>query len=730
MMSSDSNKIILNSITELKLVLDKMYNVDDYENYIDNLDILENTFVNRNNWLLHYNVQGLLSFTKLTELQMFVNKFPIKVISLNEHWLNSSQLSNLNTFECFVLASHYIRVSSTRGGSCILVKKGTQFIERNDLIVSLKEDFVFESCCIAIPNESQLVISIYHNTNKSNVDGFLIKLEKLFKALKRESKRNHVYITSDFNIDILESCRDYNLRNRFLNLLISYGYTYNFKMPTRVTKETMSCIDNIITNNRVKQSKLLNIELGLSDHRALLISVDCKNDFTAQKGSTRKRIFTAQNIAGMVDCISNTSWNVCQLSTVQENFNSFLSSFKTCFESSFPYKSVKAKCGSKNILKNKRWITNGIIESSKKKRELHKIAKSSNDVNFIQYVKDYKHIFKKVCTAAKRMYNCKYISDSKNKSKAVWHVVKSELGISTTKKQDCTRLKIKDEICVDTKHIAHHLNIMFVNTTYKISANPQINSAIQLLSNFNCNKQASFVFKNVSAQEVHRVIMSLRNTKSVAWDEIPVQVLKASALYISQPLALIVNHSFMCGQFPSQLKYADVIPVFKKGERQDPNNYRPVSILPSISKVFEKIAHKQLCTYLENNGFLCKNQYGFRSGHSTIEAASEMIEQILEALDGSQDTAGIFCDLSKAFDCVNHSLLVSKLKFYGILGKPLEWFQSFLTDRKQRILLNNNGINIHHHGQTYVVVYHKDLFWVLYYLLFLKMICLIMLKII
>lgn len=139
--------------------------------------------------------------------------------------------------------------------------------------------------------------------------------------------------------------------------------------------------------------------------------------------------------------------------------------------------------------------------------------------------------------------------------------------------------------------------------------------------------------------------------------------------------------------FLNQLKHASVIPIYKKYNKENPDNYRPVSVLPGLSKVFEKVMYDQLGAFLNLNKVICKNQYGFRSGKSTVDAAAELIKYISEGLDGSQSTAGIFCDLSKAFDCVNHILLFEKLNHYGISGRALDWFRSYLTNRKQRVVI-------------------------------------------
>ena len=160
-------------------------------------------------------------------------------------------------------------------------------------------------------------------------------------------------------------------------------------------------------------------------------------------------------------------------------------------------------------------------------------------------------------------------------------------------------------------------------------------------------------------------------------------MLKVIAPVIIKPLTLLINQVLNTGTFPDKLKIAKVIPIFKKGDPSLFENYRPISLLPAISKVVEKIIALQLSSYFEKNKLLFDNQYGFRPKHSTEHAALELIDRSTNKMDTNEIPLNIFIDLSKAFDTIDHSILLNKLKYYGLKGSTLNLFQSYLSNRKQ-----------------------------------------------
>ena len=152
---------------------------------------------------------------------------------------------------------------------------------------------------------------------------------------------------------------------------------------------------------------------------------------------------------------------------------------------------------------------------------------------------------------------------------------------------------------------------------------------------------------------------------------------------ICHPLTHFINLSIISGVFPDQLKIARVIPLFKSGDKSIFTNYRPVSVLPAFSKILEKVIYNRLLDYLNKHEILSDNQFGFRKHHSTEYALTLLYDKISSAIDNNELTVGIFIDLSKAFDTVNHQILLDKLSHYGIRGVAFNWFVSYLSNRHQ-----------------------------------------------
>ena len=190
-------------------------------------------------------------------------------------------------------------------------------------------------------------------------------------------------------------------------------------------------------------------------------------------------------------------------------------------------------------------------------------------------------------------------------------------------------------------------------------------------------------FSPLSPDELENAFKSLQSNKSPGINEIDVNVLKEVFDIIKPILRHIFNWSILEGKFPDQLKIAKVTPVFKTGDKTDPGNYRPISVLSCISKILEKIMYNRLYDYLTKNDILFKKQFGFQKNHSTEHALLELVSEISESFENNKCTLGIFIDLSKAFDTVNHDILISKLRRYGITGTNLDWFENYLTNRKQ-----------------------------------------------
>ena len=176
------------------------------------------------------------------------------------------------------------------------------------------------------------------------------------------------------------------------------------------------------------------------------------------------------------------------------------------------------------------------------------------------------------------------------------------------------------------------------------------------------------------------MIKSLKNNKAAGPNSIPTKLLKLFVKEVNSPLSSLINLSFECGKFPDVLKTANLTPIFKKGDLLESTNYRPISLLPNISKIMEKLVHQRLTMFLEQKDLLYDLQFGFRNKTSTNHALIHITEKIRETLDNKNFACGVYIDLQKAFDTVNHKILLDKLNYYGVRGIGGNWFKTFLTN--------------------------------------------------
>ena len=252
-------------------------------------------------------------------------------------------------------------------------------------------------------------------------------------------------------------------------------------------------------------------------------------------------------------------------------------------------------------------------------------------------------------------------------------------------------LKINDSIESNPETLANHFNNFFTSIADNIRSNLTLSSK-NFKSFLKDKPQSSFFFNAITVDEVFNIILSLNKSKASGPYSIPDQILKLIPFEISKILANIFNSSFETGKFITALKNVKVVPVYKnKGSSLDVGNYRPISLLSNVDKIFEKIVYSRLIKYFDHKNIINKNQFGFRSKHSTNDALITITEQIRKNLDKSHFSCGTFIDLQKAFDTVDHKILLSKLDNYGIRGLSNQWFNNYLSGRKQFVSIMNHS---------------------------------------
>ena len=219
---------------------------------------------------------------------------------------------------------------------------------------------------------------------------------------------------------------------------------------------------------------------------------------------------------------------------------------------------------------------------------------------------------------------------------------------------------------------------------------PKIPNSDRTFDEYLFNKcKNSFFTEPVTKFDVKAEIKNLNSQKSPEYDGISIKMIKTVANEISEPLSHVFNFTFLSGTIPDSLKIALVTPVFKDNETNEFKTYRPISVITCFSKILEKRMYRRLIKFIEKNKILTKHQYSFRDNRSTELAIIQLADRITKVNDKREYTYGIFLDLSKPFDTINHKILIQKLEHYGIRGIPLLWFENYLTNRKQIVKYND-----------------------------------------
>jgi len=246
--------------------------------------------------------------------------------------------------------------------------------------------------------------------------------------------------------------------------------------------------------------------------------------------------------------------------------------------------------------------------------------------------------------------------------------------------------QINDEPSRNPNQIAEAFNSYFVNIGPKLaeSVSPSLVDPTSKIS----RNQNSIFMEPTDELEVTALVKLLKDG-SAGCDDIAPKVIRSSIHAFSKPLTHILNLSISTGVVPKEMKTARVTPIFKSGDKELLSNYRPVSVLPCFSKILEKIVKKRLTAFIDNHQMLHPHQFGFRAGHSTSHALITLVNELTSALDKGNSCLGVFLDLSKAFDTVDHDILLQKLEKYGIRGIPLQWMRSYLNERSQCVKVLN-----------------------------------------
>ena len=344
--------------------------------------------------------------------------------------------------------------------------------------------------------------------------------------------------------------------------------------------------------------------------------------------------------------------------------------------------------------KKKPWISKGIQKCIRLKNIYYKKFLKSKDLFWYNRYKYYRNSINNSKRLSKQNFYQKFFKENKSNTKKLWKGINDILHNNKQEVNEI-RLILNGDIIDDQEKVATHMNNFYVNIAQKLVDDlGNTNSKYQdYLKNPN---EHSLFINEIEPDEVYTHLSKLNIYKASDIYGISPKLVKLGANSIHNNLTLIFNKSISLGQFPTAFKIAKVIPIYKSGPKTECCNYRPISLLSIFSKIFEKVMHSRTITFLHKFKILNKRQYGFQKGKSTEFAILDLYSKIVDAFENNERSCCVFLDFAKAFDTVNHNILLSKLNYYGIRGNALSWFKSYLSNRNQCVEVNGKQSSLQH----------------------------------
>ena len=657
------------------------------------------TYPSSNNVLkvCHSNVRSIKSAGKLEEIQMLAQSENFKVITISETWLDADYPDQLLAIDNFQPPFRRDRQTGRGGGVLTYVHSSLPCTRRADLEGQNCECIWVE---ISTPLGALFVGNYYRPPGQPAEirDAFLESLATSIHTVL-ESNPYTLIITGDFN----DRCADWNsahpdseLGTSLVNLVASHNLFQLIEEPTRISEYTSNLLDLIITDSPglVLDSGVLT-PISNSDHSVIF----CSLSLTHFKDKSFKRPIWDFNKANFQDlniALSSAPWDTAH--EVYDSLDDIVSYWSDLFLSTakdfIPYREVTIRP------QDKPWITTEIKKRIRKRNRAWKRFKRYSNTprpysfdmhlkieKFYRFYKKSRNMVVNKIRQSMRSYFLKLnhkLDEKDLNPKQWWKLSKSVLG---------------NKIHPDIPPLIDNNNVISCITEKCDIFNTYFASQCKILPDLDAPPLPNFSFRtdarlhNISVNEddVKNVLSSLRLSSASGPDNIGNILLKNSAVSISKSLTKLFTQSLNQSYFPNSWKRSNVCPVFKKSNRQLKSNYRPISLLCNVSKVFERLVFNALYEYLTYHNLLTPKNSGFKADDSTINQLVYILHNIYNGLELSKETRMVFLDVSKAFDKVWHPGLLFKLKQLGISDNLTSWVESYLSNRFQRVVI---------HGQT------------------------------
>ena len=590
-----------------------------------------------------------------------------------ETWFTEFNIKNIPGY----LAYHTIRKEGRSGGVSIYVRDTISSFKVEEISLS---DVSIELCSVKISlnGDAWYLLGIYR-PHSDTIQNFQLSLDSVLNSPLLHNK--NCIILGDFNINLLSN--DLNVQN-FITNMHSYHFIPVITKPTRFPDNSSnpSLIDHIWLNKSCSYSSGI-ILCDVTDHTPTYIRLPNLNYSTSETEKIRIsfRPVTEEGKVTFERVLADFCWNDLKSDNVNLFFDSFSKALNDLYCKSFP---IKVKYITAKQLSNP-WITSRIRQLIKIKSNYFQsfkmgvITKSENN--------SFKNKVKCLIDKTKVSYYKNVFQSNKNDIKKTWTTIRSL--ISKNYKQNTSIKKIIHENIefINSDEISHIFNEYYSTVAHDLE-NDLPQNTLDPISYVTTNPHSMFL-SPVTESECNKLIMNLKISKQPI-NFIPVKILKEFSSFIAPTLCDIMNKSFSSGIFPNALKRALVVPVFKGGKPHEIKIFPPISVLPVLSTVFERSIYNRIYSFIQKFSILSNFQHGFLKGLSTQSAVNSLTEYLYDTLDSKEIAINIFIDFRKAFDTVQHCILLRKLESYGIRGLPLLLIRNYLSDRVQAVRVGDS----------------------------------------
>lgn len=553
------------------------------------------------------------------------------------------------------------------GGGIKLFYREHLCVEVNDIFSGV---FLSHECltvCARLPLIGDLHIGCIYRPPHASINSFNLWLSHYLDSFSNKK----CLVVGDLNLNMLKTNKSLNERS-FQNTMSMLNFTNFISLPTFVNPQTgipTSCLDHIWCNALLNNSSFVFREM-FSDHLPAAIIFDTM--ISMPKTKIKFRNFSKQNINKFLRLIDPllTSLNI-PTDDINNAVDLFIDQVKLITDACFP---IMTKIVSQKRL-NFPWMSNQIVKLIRfKHRCLYFLKRGEISYHFFKL---YSSLLKNLIKLAERNYYKREFLLNQGNPKGTWNKIDKLLGRNKTSISNFFSIDSCD--VYDSQEIANKFNEYFTTVPHTIQNNiPQSYSDYTSLIKF--NPKSIFIYPS-SPAEVSAIIRKLKSGNNL--NDIPVKLLKLASDAFGRVISCLFNISVEKSSFPNSLKIAKIQPIFKSGKKYLIENHRPISILPILDKIFEKLLVSRLNSFVSKCSLISVNQFGFQKGCSTQHAALKLCHRIMPAFSENKFSVAVFIDFSKAFDTVNHTILLQKLHRMGIRGHAYSYIKSYLSYRKQ-----------------------------------------------